>query len=75
MNEPVTPLEMLNRLIAMGLVTPVTEHPNLMMPTLYRTVPTMASSGTGHTSFDARHNDAELYGTNEGNIQHPGSAS
>lgn len=75
MDSTPTALEMINRLISMGLITPVSEYPNLMMPTLYRSVPSVASSGTGHISFDEGRNDAKLYGSNEANSQDEGGAS
>jgi hypothetical protein len=75
MAQPMTPLEMLNQLIRMGLITPVSEHPNLMMPTLYRSVPSVASSGTGYISIDEGRNDAELHGAYEGNSQDAGGAT
>lgn len=75
MDSTLTALEMINRLISMGLITPVSEYPNLMMPTLYRSLPSIASSGTGRISFDEGGNDAKLYGANEGNSQDAGGAT
>lgn len=72
--QRLTPLEMFNQLISMGLITPISDHPNLMMPTLCRSVPSVASSGTGQTSFREEHNDAEHYGANEGNSRHTDTA-
>jgi hypothetical protein len=75
MDSNPTALEMINRLIGMGLITPISEYQNLMMPTLYRSVPSIASSGTGHISFEEGHNDAKLYGANEANSQDAGGAT
>jgi hypothetical protein len=39
-------VELFNELIRLGYVTPVSDQPNLMMPTMYRSVPSVTTSGT-----------------------------
>jgi hypothetical protein len=42
-------LEMFNELVQKGYLVPVSEHPNLKQLSIYRSVPSTISGGTGST--------------------------
>ena len=49
-----SPVEMLNELIRLGFVTSVTEYSHLIIPTAYRTVPSVTTSGSAPADFKLR---------------------
>lgn len=63
------PMEMFGELVRQGLVVPVGEHPDLMLPSAYRSVPTMTSSGTGHIRTMTESQGAKLDSATKGNIE------
>jgi hypothetical protein len=66
--QPNTPVEMFNELIRQGYVTPVSEYPNLSMPTILRSVPSVYTAGTASvgTGQQGGATDAELDSGSQG---------
>jgi hypothetical protein len=62
-------VEMFNELVRQGYVVPINEHPDLTLPSAYRTVPTMTLSGTGYAEADRKVENAQLDSSTKGNIQ------
>jgi hypothetical protein len=61
-------LEMFNELVQKGYIVPALEHPNLKRLSIYHSVPSTISGGTG--SFSVGDGNAELDSSPEGDRQH-----
>lgn len=64
-------LEMFNELVQKGYIVPVREYPSLKDMTIYRSVPSTMTGGTGTGSYSTVAADAELELPAEGNSEHP----
>jgi hypothetical protein len=74
MAEVLKALEMFNELVQRGYIVPVSEHPSLKEMTIYRSVPSTMTGGTGTGSYSTTGAvDAELDLPVEGNSEHTGS--
>jgi hypothetical protein len=72
MTQILKALQMFNELVQKGYIVPTGEHSNLKPLSIYRSVPSVMTSGTGPTSFDAGQGDAKLDSPSERNSGHKG---
>lgn len=63
-------LEMFNELVQKGYIVPVNEYPALKDMTIYRSVPSTMTGGTGTGSYSTVAPDAELELPAQGNSEH-----
>ncbi len=70
MAEVLRALEMFNELVQKRFIIPASEHHSLKDMSLYRTVPSIMTVGSGTASFSTGRADAELDSTSEGNSEH-----
>lgn len=63
-------LEMFNELVQKGYVVPAGEHSNLKPLSIYRSVPSIMTTGSGTGSFSTGLSDAELDSSPEGDSEH-----
>lgn len=65
-------LEMFNELVQKGYIVPAGEHPNLRQLSIYRSVPSIMTSGSGAGSFSTGTGNAKLGRSNEGDSGNTG---
>jgi hypothetical protein len=68
--EALKALEMFNELVQRGYIVPASEYPNLKALSIYRSVPSIMTGGSGTGSFSAGGGNAELDSSPEGDSQH-----
>lgn len=47
MSHRMTAVDMFNELVRQGLISPQRDYPDLTMPSIYRSVPSVTAAGTG----------------------------
>jgi hypothetical protein len=70
MAELIRALEMFNELVEKGYIVPAGEHPNLKQLSLYRSVPSTISGGSGTGRFAVGGTNAELDSSPKGDSGH-----
>jgi hypothetical protein len=63
-------LEMFNELVQKGYIVPLREYPSLKDMTIYHSVPSTMTGGTGTGSYSTVATDAELEPAAQGNREH-----
>jgi hypothetical protein len=70
MAQALKALEMFNELVQKGYIVPANEYPNLKALSLYRSVPSIITGGSGTGSYSASAADAELDSSPQGDSEH-----
>jgi hypothetical protein len=70
MTQILKAIEMFNELVQKGYIVPANEHPSLKAMSIYRSVPSIMTSGSGTGSFSTGIGDAKLDSSAKGNSEH-----
>lgn len=72
MTKALKALEMFNELVQKGYIVPASEHPNLRPLSIYRSVPSIITGGSGTGSFSTGTGNAKLDSSVKGDSEHAG---
>jgi hypothetical protein len=70
MAEALKALAMFNELVQKGYIVPAGEHPNLRQLSIYRSVPSIMTGGSGAGSFSTGTGNAKLDSPAQGDRKH-----
>lgn len=70
MAEALKALKMFNELVQKGYIVPAGEYPNLRPLSIYRSVPSIVTGGSGAGSFSTGTGNAQLDSSAKGNSEH-----